>query len=389
MFHNKSPYLLLALLSFSFLIYACNGDPISLSEPQAPEIRNIFVPEKAFIDPGDTLIVHIQVFDPQGVSDIENVVLSGVQPDASGTFALDLRDDGLDGDIIAGDGQYVVKFTGAIWVQSGTGVLFGDVTDKSGNSAQSNNIDIEIVAGSRGSRPVINEITFPDTVNIDSTFQILLLAKISDADGFNSIDSVKYEIFPPSFPISSLRGVLVDDGQADDGIAANGIFGTAFTNTNIGIEKGIYTLRIQAIDESGNKSTARTHHFSLTSRLENLPPVIQNISAPDTISRASAGQIVLRAIVSDPNGLGDISRVFFNTFLPNGNPSSGNPFFMRDDGVKDSNGLGDNVANDGEYALTITISASNATGIYRFEFQAEDIAGLLSEKSMHRIVVVE
>ncbi|MFQ5629723.1 MAG: hypothetical protein ACE5I1_13240 [bacterium] len=371
------------------LVLGCNGDPISITESQIPEIRNIFAPQKAFIDPADTLTVHVEVVDPQGVSDIAEVVLNGQLPDNADTFAFAMRDDGLDGDIIAQDGQYVVRFVGAIWERVGTGTISASAVDKSGNRVESEPQNIDIVAGTRGRRPTINSITFPDSVSVDSTFGVSLLANISDPDGVEIIDSVKYEIYPPTFAMPSTAGLLFDDGADDDGIAGNGVFGVSLTNTAIGIDKGIYTLRIQAIDQSGNESTPRVKNFLIVSTLDNLAPVVQTVSAPDTISRTSTGPFVLRAIIRDPNGLGDISRVFFNTFLPNGNPSSGNPFFMRDDGVKDENGLGDNVANDGEYALSIAISASNATGIYRFEFQAEDQAGLLSEKSVHSIVVVE
>jgi len=88
--------------------------------------------------------------------------------------------------------------------------------------------------------------------------------------------------------------------------------------------------------------------------------------------------------VSDPNCIADLKRVFFNTFLPNGNPSSGNPFVMRDDGKE-----GDVVADDSRYSLTIQITAQNATGTYRFEFQAEDKKGALSNKITHNITVTD
>ncbi len=93
--------------------------------------------------------------------------------------------------------------------------------------------------------------------------------------------------------------------------------------------------------------------------------------------------------VTDPNGLGDIARVFFNSFFPDGTPSSGNPFLLRDDGQKDQNGLGDAVANDGEYSLAIAIGNASQLGTFRFEFQAEDRGGLKSEIVVHRITVIQ
>lgn len=383
-FNRKMSMAIGAVLLF-FL--ACNGDPVAVTESQFPEIRNFIVPKNAFVDANDTLTVHVRVVDPQGLADIAAVTLHGVLPQNAGTFTLDMHDDGADGDIIARDGQFVVRFPGAIWQQPGSGELTASAMDLAGNSAESELRSIDVRTGVRGSKPVITSVDFPDSVSVDSSFQLVLLATISDTDGASDIDSVQFAIFPPSAPVSSVSGLLLDDGQADDGIAGNAVFGATFTNTSISAGAGIYTLRVQAIDRAGNRSLSRTKSFAIQSALTNVPPVIQSISAPDTISRTTTGPFVLRVQVSDPNGQADIARVFFNTFLPDGSPSSGNPFFMRDDGVVDNNGLGDTTANDGEYALPINISASNATGTYRFEFQAEDQAGLLSEKAVHNIVV--
>jgi hypothetical protein len=382
-------FVILTGILFLNIFFGCNGDPISVSEPQSPEIRAILAPARAFLDPADTITVHVHVIDPQGVPDIAAVTLFGQMPESGGTFMLDMRDDGLDGDIIAKDGQFVVKIVGSMWQKTGTGLLSATALDKSENRVGGDTLTIDIIAGTRGSAPVIESVIFPNTVNIDSTFQIMLLARVFDTDGSDNIDSVEYRVFPPSFPVPAFTGFLLDNGISDDGIAGNGIFGAMFANQSLGTATGLYTLRVQAFDKAGNESRAVTRVFVVESDLDNRPPQIVSVAAPDTISRSSTGPFVLRAVARDANGPGDISRVFFNTFRPDGTPSSGNPFFMKDDGVKDNNGLGDNVANDGEYALVIEITTANATGSYRFEFQAEDRAGLLSEKFVHTIVVVE
>lgn len=381
------PIFCLLMSATSAFFFACNGDPVAVPELQFPEIRELITPENAFVDPNDTLIVHARIVDPQGSSDIASVVLVATLPQNVGSFMLDMHDDGAEGDIIAGDGQFVVRFAGAQWQQAGTGEMQVRVTDFAANSTESASRSIEVKAGTRGSTPIIANLTIPDSIRVDSTYEIAVLATITDPDGSSDLDSVHYAIYGPSSPTALRTGLLQDDGQVDDGIAGNAIFGVSLTNTNISIGAGIYTLRVQAVDLSGNRSLPRTKSFMIQSALTNVPPVITSVSAPDTISRNTTGPFVLRVRVSDPNGQADIDRVFFNTFLPDDRPSSGNPFFMRDDGVVDGNGLGDITANDGEYALTIGISATNAAGIYRFEFQAQDQAGLLSEKVVHQIVV--
>jgi hypothetical protein len=55
---------------------------------------------------------------------------------------------------------------------------------------------------------------------------------------------------------------------------------------------------------------------------------------------------------------------------------------MQDDGK-----TGDAVAGDGRFSLTIQITPQNATGTYRFEFQAEDKKGALSNKIVQNINV--
>ncbi|RKY78456.1 hypothetical protein DRQ00_05185 [candidate division KSB1 bacterium] len=121
-------------------------------------------------------------------------------------------------------------------------------------------------------------------------------------------------------------------------------------------------------------------------KVNNDPPILSNLSAPDTVSRSQIPNNFLLTIkVSDPQGLEDIDKVYFNTFKPDDSPSSGNPFYMRDDGLQ---GVDQN-ANDGIYSLRIEISPQNQLGNYRFEFEAIDKSGAKSNKIIHIITVVE
>jgi hypothetical protein len=119
---------------------------------------------------------------------------------------------------------------------------------------------------------------------------------------------------------------------------------------------------------------------------KNLPPIVFDLQAPTTISRNAKPDTHLISVrATDPNIPCDgIARVFFNTYKPNNELSSGSPFAMRDDGQQ-----GDAVAGDGRYSLVIQITPLNATGNYRFEFQAEDKKGARSEKLIHIIMVTD
>lgn len=145
------------------------------------------------------------------------------------------------------------------------------------------------------------------------------------------------------------------------------------------------------VGAAGNEVSAILSLFNS----ENLPPIIDSVSAPDSVEIDSTHAILfyLYATASDPNGLNDIKRVYFDTFKPNGQPSTGNPFPMYDDGGASGNPAdGDSVANDGIFTLIIQLPALDAPtppalGTYVFKFYAEDRSGAVSKPFSHDIRV--
>ncbi|MDQ7064128.1 MAG: hypothetical protein Q9P90_07760 [candidate division KSB1 bacterium] len=376
------------LLLLPVFFMACEKQP-NLPEPaQFPEIVRIFLPERAFLADTTGILVHARIFDPQGPADLSEVTCRIQRPDGSeADFAM--RDDGLEGDILAGDGQFAVRIPGAAWSDTGRGEVRVFAVDRSGNRAESEPRSIAIVPGKSGAAPVIQRVTFPDTVWADINYQIPLLVQADDPDGLADIAEIQYAVYAPGRATTSIQGQLLDDGNNDDGVAGNGTYGAIFASDAFGVERGVYSIVLRAIDKEGNRSPGRVVIFVVQTRLQNLPPEIVSISVPDTVSRSQTGPFVITCTVTDPNGLGDIARVYFNSYFPDGTPSSGNPFLMRDDGKKDQNGLGDAVAGDGVYSLTIGIGNTSTLGTFRFEFQAEDKSGQKSEIVVHRITVVE
>jgi hypothetical protein len=83
----------------------------------------------------------------------------------------------------------------------------------------------------------------------------------------------------------------------------------------------------------------------------------------------------LIAVVSDPDGLGNIQDVFVTT--PNGNSLK-----MFDDGES----LGDDVANDGRYTASFDVPTATP-GTFTFSFKAVDRSGLESEVVIKEIIV--
>jgi len=128
------------------------------------------------------------------------------------------------------------------------------------------------------------------------------------------------------------------------------------------------------------------------------PPQITKVSVPDSIQIPAAGTFnksLVKAWVSDPEGLGDIRYVYFYSKKPDGSLAhKGEPFLMTDNGKPFNiqypwEEAGDEKAGDGIYSLTIIIDNSNQTGRYYFTFYAQDMEDSLSAAITDSIEVYE
>lgn len=151
-------------------------------------------------------------------------------------------------------------------------------------------------------------------------------------------------------------------------------------------ESGIYQVRFFSIDKSNFTSNEFYLNFNLYRG--NRPPIISDLNAPDTVILQTQTILIKITIkATDPDGDNDIKAVYFNSFKPDGSPSSGNPFRMYDDG--NSSGIsGDDKAGDGIYSIIIQLPPNTPKGTYRFEFQAIDRAGATSNTITHFLSVI-
>ncbi len=168
-----------------------------------------------------------------------------------------------------------------------------------------------------------------------------------------------------------------------DSVKGDNIFSSKFPLSHY-YPKGSYEIDYYVTDNSGNSKLPAVHFFTYDNGQANVAPVISSLVAPDTVSlSATTTPILLTVQVHDDNGLNDIQAVFFNSFIPpDDHPSSGNPWAMYDNGSN-----GDKAAGDGIFSLTIGLPSNAQKGTYRFEFQAKDRSGLLSNTITHNIVV--
>lgn len=380
-------HLLAGLLACLLLSHCTEKNPLQPASSN-PQIVLIQTPERVYQFPVNPAGVHVRAEDPQGINTLAGVQLTVRPANQNIRHGFDMRDDGLNGDILAGDGQYFIAIdTALVHNQTGTFILEAVARDRDNYESETKRDTVTILPGRENRPPQILSATAPERIWPDSTYRPQLLARASDPDGDGTVRVVRVEIYPPFFSRPAFTDSLLDDGQHGDGAAGDGVFGQTLTPARFGCKVGLYSFVFRAVDTANGVSAAEIKTIPVNLLKENnLPPRLAGLQAPSTISRnVTPNTYVLSVQVSDPNAPCDkISRVFFNTFLPNGNPSSGNPFLMRDDGQQ-----GDAAAGDGRYSLTIQISSQNATGNYRFEFQAQDQKGALSDKLIHTIIVTE
>ncbi len=157
------------------------------------------------------------------------------------------------------------------------------------------------------------------------------------------------------------------------------------------VHVGVLTFTFTPFDDRGASGNYGEKDLRLfNSKAE--APVIDSVSAPDSlqVSQTDTAKVVLTAYVSDPAGISNIASVYFNVTKPDGNPSSGNPFHMFDDGgASHEGGDVDPVANDGHYTLGIILPPGTPAGKYTFTFYATDRSGLVSYPLSHIIKVYQ
>lgn len=371
---------------FVVIQVSCTEDLSTPFNAQFPSIDRIEAPLTVFQSPATAQHLSVYVSDPQGVEDLAGVTLT-IKQLANGTTVAQptMTDDGQNGDILAHDGVFFLPFSADL-TQNTTGafVLEAQARDKSNNTSAIARDTMTVIAGAENLAPALITASAPDTVWIDSTYTFQMRATAVDANGLSSLRPTLIQIFPPAFPNASVTDSLFDDGSHDDGGVNDGTFANSFSPGLFNRGRGRYEILFRARDNAGGAGNAIIRRVEVTDRFINDPPQLSGVQAPELISRSAIpNTYVLSVFASDRDGQSDIRRVFFNSFLPNGSPSTSNPFDMRDDGQQ-----GDATPNDGRYSLTIEINNTAATGNYRFEFQAEDRQGARSTRLIHSLTVI-
>lgn len=379
-------YLRYSWIIFLLFIFCESNGPIQ-PEQFSPTLSNLSIPDTVLTGVDQSYIFSVKCEDQNGLEDIDSVLYRIVASAGGQVISGMMFDDGdyaLHGDNVPKDGKYSVRLKFSI--APGQYEFIVQAVDRAQLRSQILGGRFHAQIGEVNHAPIIVKLRIPDSVCVDQIVPFSLSVTVIDPDVQDAVSRVVYQILEPNLTNIAEQGEMNDRGINGDSLAGDGIFSIETTTAFANWKFGNYYVNIQAFD-SRNKASDPVYQIIYWKKNQlGLPPQLLSIAAPDTIQLPASGDrsFLLTAKVSDPDDNRDIKEVFFNTFKPNGSPSSGNPFKMYDDGTS-----GDLVANDFTYSLTIFITAQNSPGDYRFEFQAKDYSDLLSEKIIHIITVIK
>ncbi len=239
--------------------------------------------------------------------------------------------------------------------------------------------------------PVIEAVILPDTLQSGFEGTVLFQALVSDSSGLDDIARVEMHGSAPGK--AAFDTLLFDDGTHGDAVAGDGHYTLAISREFGARKSGLYEIGFTAVDRSGLKSAVVNRNLFIV----NGKPVLSDLLAPEDVKRPVSGLSthLVTIKVRDPQGAADIKRIWLRAFYPNGQGFSNNPFTMYDNGLPldiDRWNLGyrgDEVAGDGIYSMTVLFDATQALGLYRFSFEAEDWMGNLGQILEHTLTLYQ
>ncbi|UCE04803.1 MAG: hypothetical protein JSW07_14415, partial [bacterium] len=230
-----------------------------------PTITDVILP--LVFDIKDTIgyLISIKANDPQGLDDIELLVLQIFPPTNNIPVLKDtLWDDGQNSDAIAGDGIYsqIIKpaFSKSV---IGKFSFHFQAFDKSGGESNAI-IEVIDVVNKENSPPYIYNLSAPSTMKLligkDNTAVISISA--TDPQGLSDIRDVRFYSFKPDGTEAKNSPIkMTDDGKkgsSGDEVANDGIY-SVIIKLPSDTPTGDYTFIFEAIDRSDAKSNQIPH----------------------------------------------------------------------------------------------------------------------------------
>lgn len=205
----------------------------------------------------------------------------------------------------------------------------------------------------------------------------------------NDIKNVFFDIYSPDKnKLNSTPLLLLDNGNSVNGdINANDKIYSASFSLDSNQVNGNYEVRYFVTDRLDKTNQAASSVYNYNNGTANIAPVISNLVLVDSTQKNIL--ITFSVDAFDQNGTGDILKVYYELYRPDGSRVSNSQgitqFPLFDDGLTSFNG--DLTANDGRYTVQLTFPSTVASGQWRFEFSAVDRGGKLSNKIIKSVVV--
>lgn len=226
--------------------------------------------------------------------------------------------------------------------------------------------DEQIVPPEAGPAFNVSAFEIPPVINTSVPRVYTFMFRVSHPEGLSAISEVKAVFYQSDQATKVLELPLFDDGQAQnendgDVLANDGIYtATFFAGGLQPIPEDVKFVRGEAVDVSRQQTEST---FIESQFLENVNPILQSVSTPDTL-RSGTPPVIFSATVQDSNEIDDVAFVLMQ-LKRNG--------VVGEDTLRFSNS---SATDRGEFTISLDSTyAAERQGQYTLDFQAHDQAG--------------
>lgn len=378
-----SGFLMVGLL----LLIACQEKKVIVEGELPFAIREVHFPTVVSSLSDNPVLFTAYVTHPLGTAGIDSVYFSLMDTVGVTVKTVRMYDDGgvehpESGDAIAFDQVYSRLIIPTQWgVPDGDYRVVLHAVPTTGNPLESSDQTLEVFPNQA---PQILNVLFPDSIPPGMPPTQVAIT-VGDNDGLDDVLWVVIQGLKSGATTVLFTDTLYNPQNN------NPLFSMDIDSSYATGKDGNYTLKIFAEDRVGDKSAISAHSL----QIHNTAPQVWDAVVPDTMIVDSIISVSTKITVrvKDRQSATDIDSVYFNAYKPSGSPSSGNPFLMLDNGLPYNSGdpqaVGDEVAGDGVYTLTIFLYPGTPTGDYVFHFFARDRVGHLTTGPVDTIRVVQ
>ncbi len=226
---------------------------------------------------------------------------------------------------------------------------------------------------STGVNPVISKVKLQDTWSPQSSSFYKTEVWVNDPQGLDNLAGVYLTVHESPGGDEIFSDSLYDEGayyypEAGDVLAGDGVFSNRFQTSDIlkSVDQADYIFRFIAFDKQNHESQIWKNIVTFG---PNSPPVIHQISAPDSLSFQNENTI-FSITVSDSDGIEDIAQAYFESE----NLTKGFTKYEQDlynDG--DFENHGDLIAGDSIFSTRIFPEfLAGKKGVYNLIFHVQD-----------------